>query len=241
MPTAKLTPPFEKQLREKLDRVNRGIEFDPLSNCEPAGMPRWMVEPFLREFVVTPQQTYLINEMQNEMRRVYTDGRDHPSAGRRVSAMGRRLDRLLGRRQARDPHEPDARRPISAHAAVLYGAGRDRRDLAEDRRRHDDRRRLDVRSAGARSSPGTLNRSTRNCRTMTRAYASATGTAARTRTTTVTKTETGTSDFTNFTFTEQRRQEVRRSAMRKILGCAFGATGADRRAELRSPLGRDVR
>jgi hypothetical protein len=79
LPTAKLTPPFEKQLKEKLDRVNRGIEFDPLSNCEPAGMPRWMVEPFLREFVITPQQVYLVNEMQNEMRRVYTDGRDHPS------------------------------------------------------------------------------------------------------------------------------------------------------------------
>jgi hypothetical protein len=79
LPTAKLTPPFEKELREKLDRVNRGIEFDPLSNCEPAGMPRWIVEPFLKEFVVTPQQTYLLNEMQNEIRRVYTDGRGHPS------------------------------------------------------------------------------------------------------------------------------------------------------------------
>jgi hypothetical protein len=42
-------------------------------------MPRWIVEPFLKEFVVTPSQTWLINEMQNEMRRVYTDGRDHPS------------------------------------------------------------------------------------------------------------------------------------------------------------------
>jgi hypothetical protein len=79
LPTAKLTPAFEKQLREKLDRENRGIEFDPLSTCQPAGMPRWIVEPFLREWVVTPQQTYLANEMQNEMRRVYTDGRGHPS------------------------------------------------------------------------------------------------------------------------------------------------------------------
>ncbi len=80
MPTAKLTPPFEKRLRDKLDAINRGVEFDPLSNCEPAGMPRWMAEPFLREWVVTPQQTYLITEQQNEIRRVYTDGRDHPSA-----------------------------------------------------------------------------------------------------------------------------------------------------------------
>jgi hypothetical protein len=79
LPTAKLTPEHERLLRDKLDKVNRGIEFDPLSNCEPAGMPRWIVEPFLKEFVVTPSQTYLINEMQNEMRRVYTDGRDHPN------------------------------------------------------------------------------------------------------------------------------------------------------------------
>ena len=79
LPTAKLTPEHQRLLLDKLDKVKRGIEFDPLSNCEPAGMPRWLVEPFLKEFVITPQQTLLINEMQNEIRRVYTDGREHPS------------------------------------------------------------------------------------------------------------------------------------------------------------------
>jgi hypothetical protein len=79
LPTAKLTPEYSKLLMEKLGRIKRGIEFDPLSNCEPAGMPRWLAEPFLREWVVTPQETYLITEQQNEIRRVYTDGRDHPS------------------------------------------------------------------------------------------------------------------------------------------------------------------
>ncbi len=81
LPTAKLTPEYSKRLTEKLDRIERGIEYDPLSNCEPAGMPRWLAEPFLREWVVTPQETYLITEQQNEVRRVYTDGRDHPSEG----------------------------------------------------------------------------------------------------------------------------------------------------------------
>ncbi len=79
LPTAKLTPEHQRLLAAKLERIKNGIEFDPLSNCEPAGMPRWIVEPFLKEFIVTPQQTYLVNEMQNEMRRIYTDGRDHPS------------------------------------------------------------------------------------------------------------------------------------------------------------------
>jgi hypothetical protein len=79
LPTAKLTPEYEKMLVDKLDRIDRGIEFDPLSAGEPAGMPRWLAEPFLRDFAVTPKQTWLINEMMNEVRRVYTDGRGHPA------------------------------------------------------------------------------------------------------------------------------------------------------------------
>lgn len=75
--TAKLTPEYEKRYLEKLDRIERGIEFDPLSNCAPPGHPRWLTEPFLREFIVTPEQTWLINEMVNDIRRIYTDGRDH--------------------------------------------------------------------------------------------------------------------------------------------------------------------
>lgn len=77
MPTAKLTPEYERRLVEKLDRIDRGIEFDNLSNCAPPGHPRWLTEPFLREFVPTPNQTLLINEMVNDIRRVYTDGRGH--------------------------------------------------------------------------------------------------------------------------------------------------------------------
>jgi len=79
LPTAKQTPEYEKMLLDKLDRIDRGIEFDPLSAGNPAGMPRWMVEPFLKDFAVTPKQTWLINEMMNEVRRVYTDGRGHPA------------------------------------------------------------------------------------------------------------------------------------------------------------------
>ena len=83
LPTAKLTPEYEKRLLDKLDRIERGVEFDPLSNCAPPGHPRWLTEPFLREFVPTPDQTYLINEMVNDIRRIYTDGRDHvPEADR---------------------------------------------------------------------------------------------------------------------------------------------------------------
>ena len=57
-----------------------GGEYDPISDCRPPGTPRWFTEPFLHEFIVTPKQTWLINEMVNDVRRVYTDGRDHTPA-----------------------------------------------------------------------------------------------------------------------------------------------------------------
>jgi len=75
--TAQLTPVLAQQHKEKLDRVARGVEWDPISNCIPPGYPRWLTEPFLREFVLRPEQTLLINEMVNDIRRIYTDGRGH--------------------------------------------------------------------------------------------------------------------------------------------------------------------
>jgi len=77
IPTAKLTPEYQKKLLKRIDDVKHGIEWDPISTCSPPGMPRWLTEPFLREFVVTPDQTWLINEMVNDIRRIYTDGRKH--------------------------------------------------------------------------------------------------------------------------------------------------------------------
>lgn len=75
--SAKLTPAFQKKLEQRVADVKRGIEWDPISTCAPPGHPRWLTEPFTREFVVTPKQTWLINEMVNDIRRIYTDGRDH--------------------------------------------------------------------------------------------------------------------------------------------------------------------
>jgi len=77
MSTAKLTPEFEARFRERVEQADEGAEWDPISTCAPPGHPRWLTEPFLRDFVVTPDQTWLINEMVNDIRRIYTDGRDH--------------------------------------------------------------------------------------------------------------------------------------------------------------------
>jgi hypothetical protein len=77
LPTAKLTPEYQERMVKRIEDVKRGIEWDPISTCAPPGHPRWLTEPFLREFIVTPDQTWLVNEMVNDIRRIYTDGRGH--------------------------------------------------------------------------------------------------------------------------------------------------------------------
>jgi hypothetical protein len=76
--SAQLTAEGAAVVQMKRDQLARtGGEYDPISDCRPPGVPRWLTEPFLHEFIVTPQQTWLINEMVNDVRRVYTDGREH--------------------------------------------------------------------------------------------------------------------------------------------------------------------
>ena len=75
--TADLTPRYKAALEEKLRQVAAGNEWDQLSDCLPAGYPRWLTEPFLREFILTPSETWWMNEQQSEARRIYTDGRGH--------------------------------------------------------------------------------------------------------------------------------------------------------------------
>ena len=78
--TAKLTPGPLADLQRRRELSAQGIEYDPISECSPPGYPRWLAIPFLRELIVTPGQTYLFSETVNNLRRVYTDGRDHPPA-----------------------------------------------------------------------------------------------------------------------------------------------------------------
>ena len=77
LPPAKLIPEQQAITEERVALANQGIEFDPLGRCEPPGAPRGISEPFLREYAVRPEQTWLMNEVAAETRRVYTDGRDH--------------------------------------------------------------------------------------------------------------------------------------------------------------------
>lgn len=134
--SAKLTPEFEKRFNEKLALLAKGVEYDPLSSCAPPQHPRWLTEPYLREFVVTKDQTWLINEMQNDIRRIYTDGRGHPPAADQYPLHngdsigfwdGRKLiihtDELMaGEYQRTQPHSSERAETVEVWQQVAGGA-----------------------------------------------------------------------------------------------------------------------
>ena len=75
----KLTPVAAAAVKRGDALEAKGISYDEnLSECGPPGFPRWLVIPFLREFIVRPEQTWLSSETVNNVRRIYTDGRAHP-------------------------------------------------------------------------------------------------------------------------------------------------------------------
>ena len=63
-----LTPEYEDAFRYRRDL---GVDYDRLTTCEPAGMPRWLLEPYTREFVNTPTQSWWLNDLGNDTRRIY--------------------------------------------------------------------------------------------------------------------------------------------------------------------------
>ena len=68
-----LTPAYEAafKMRRTLATNNGGVGYDRLTACEAAGYPRWLLEPYVREFVNTPSQSWWQNDLANDTRRVY--------------------------------------------------------------------------------------------------------------------------------------------------------------------------
>lgn len=60
------------------DQQQGGQGNDPTFTCIPPGMPRGMTVVFPMEIVIVPETTYIMIEYANQLRRVYTDGRDWP-------------------------------------------------------------------------------------------------------------------------------------------------------------------
>lgn len=77
-----LTRNWEAKYRANLALVAKDRLPDPISRCgTPAGFPRLLALPDVYEFIVRPEQTWIITENGPNIMRIYTDGRGHPPAG----------------------------------------------------------------------------------------------------------------------------------------------------------------
>ena len=75
-------PPYnaewEALYKTHLDKRDKNLFPDTISNCGvPAGFPRHFNLPDLYEFVVRPEQVWILTENGPNIMRVYTDGRKH--------------------------------------------------------------------------------------------------------------------------------------------------------------------
>jgi hypothetical protein len=76
-------PPLTPEYRAVWDRhmaeaAAGGQNYNPQAHCLPGGMPRMMVAYEPMEVIVTPEITYIPVALNNEFRRIFTDGRDWP-------------------------------------------------------------------------------------------------------------------------------------------------------------------
>lgn len=84
-----LTPPYEAQFKARRAEMNEhGSQlYDRLTNCEYPGVPRWLWEPYVKEFVNTPEQSWMLNDFMNETRRIYI-GAEHMNIDAKHSSTG---------------------------------------------------------------------------------------------------------------------------------------------------------
>lgn len=76
---APLTPEYQAIYERTLaNRKEGGLAYNATAGCLPAGMPRAMIGYETVEIIVTPAVTYIHLLYMNELRRIYTDGRDWP-------------------------------------------------------------------------------------------------------------------------------------------------------------------
>jgi hypothetical protein len=93
-------PEYQKLYDARVKQAREQFKvYDPMGSCMvPHGMPRIIGGgPGPTEFLVTPEQTIIIWDYMNEMRRVYTDGRPHPPAAEYPpTVMGHSIGRWEG-------------------------------------------------------------------------------------------------------------------------------------------------
>jgi hypothetical protein len=76
--------PYNKEWQKKFDAIEArakqgGHPVDGTLRCLTPGMPRFLLFVYPIEVLMTPGQVTLLAEYFNETRRIFTDGRSHPS------------------------------------------------------------------------------------------------------------------------------------------------------------------
>jgi len=84
-PGVRERPPYneewEARYRKNIEGIRNGVFPDPVNTCgTPHGFPRVMNLPDVYEFVVRPEQVWILGENGPNIVRIYTDGRKHPAA-----------------------------------------------------------------------------------------------------------------------------------------------------------------
>ncbi len=84
-----LTPAYEAQFRARRAEIEQYGEqlYDRLTTCQYPGTARWLWEPYVKEFANTPKQTWMLNDLMNETRRVYINS-EHINIDGKHSATG---------------------------------------------------------------------------------------------------------------------------------------------------------
>ena len=95
---APLSPEYRARYEEKQRQQRQlgEVYYDRLTHCEPSAYPRWIVEPYHKEFALSPNQTWLMQEFMNETRRATRTAGRTP---RQREYLARRFNRLLEWRQ----------------------------------------------------------------------------------------------------------------------------------------------
>jgi hypothetical protein len=75
-----LTAEYQAIFEANLKSLASGTQpYNPQLGCLPPGMPRTMILYEPMEVIVTPAVTYMAFSFMNDLRRIYTDGRDWPA------------------------------------------------------------------------------------------------------------------------------------------------------------------
>ena len=79
-PRELLKSPYKEQYEQiQKDTADGKVAYDDAALCKPPGMPRMMGATYGLEILQTPGQVTMTSEYQAESRRIWLDGRKHPS------------------------------------------------------------------------------------------------------------------------------------------------------------------